>query len=54
MKDQCCLFVKVQRVYYKIQDLEISCPEDFDYEDLYTDVSAFILRYFINPYVSGQ
>ena len=37
----CVLFLlKVQRVYYKIQDLEISCPEDFDYDDLDKDVST--------------
>ena len=30
----------IQRGYYKIKDLEITCPDNFDFDDLDKDVSA--------------
>lgn len=48
MKYKCCIYFKVQRVYYKIRDLEISCPEDFDYDDLDREV-----RHFLNCAISS-
>ncbi len=30
-------YLKIQRIYYEIKKLEITCPEDFDYDDLDKD-----------------
>ena len=29
--------IQIQRIYYSIKDLEITCPEDFEYDDLKKD-----------------